>query len=341
MNRKITTPVCELSARKLFIVLFFVSFSFASVAQTIWNTGNVNFSQTAAGQYDAITPQTHLGRTTVLNNFVCQNVSGGQSCSFNVCNTQWAYGSIANWNTLTYNNLYTVNGCTPPDMIGRPMVLHLLSENIYLQVTFNSWTAGSPSFSYTRTTGSTLPVLLSAFTGSRKGTANALSWTTSTEINSSHFNVQRSTNGTDYTTIGRVGTSAVDGNSSTQLAYTYSDTHPATGNNYYRLEQVDRDGQIQYSPVVKLVVGATETSCKILQNPVTDRVSLAVFSPVGTTATIKVLSVDGLVVKNLVVKIDNGDNNLQVPVANVPAGLYVVQVYQEGKLVFTGKVAKQ
>ncbi|GAA4736995.1 hypothetical protein GCM10023229_14490 [Flavisolibacter ginsenosidimutans] len=301
----------------------------------------MNFTQSGAGQYDAISPQTHLGRTTVLNNLICQNVSGQQPCNFNVCNTQWAYGSIANWNTLSYNTLYTTNGCDPTAMIGRPMVLHLLAENVYLQVTFNSWTAGSPGFSYNRTTGSLLPVLLSKFSGRRSGNAGALAWTTETEINCNYFTVQRSSNGTDYQTIGTVMTKAAGGNSSTPLDYDYLDPHPLSGNNYYRLEQLDRDGKKEYSPVVKLAFGSTESSYRIVQNPVAGRIDLVIFSSISKTVTIKIVSMEGRVVKTLIKQITSGDNNLQVGLENLPNGLYVLQVCEEGKHAFTDKVVKQ
>jgi hypothetical protein len=123
-------------------------------SQTIWNNGSFTFTKTAAGQQDCITAQTCLTRVTVPYNSVCQTVSGFQGCSYaGPCNTQWALGSISNWNTLSYGNFFITNGCDPSFGLPKTYVVHLLNENIYLEITFTYWQSGGSNFSYTRTTG--------------------------------------------------------------------------------------------------------------------------------------------------------------------------------------------
>lgn len=123
-------------------------------APIIWNSGSLTFTKTAPGQQDCITANNCLTRITVLYNSARETVSGNQGCTYvGPANTEWAIGNIANWNTLTYRRLYSVNNCSPPGMVGVPMVLHLISEDIYLQVTFNSWQSAGSNFSYTRSTG--------------------------------------------------------------------------------------------------------------------------------------------------------------------------------------------
>src|ERR1043165_2910681 len=99
------------------LFLFLIAVSFVSNAQIIWNTGSFTFNKTAAGQQDCITSQTCLTRVTVLYNSVCETVSGNQTCAYlGPCNTEWAIGNIANWNTLTYQRLYAALPCPgPPD----------------------------------------------------------------------------------------------------------------------------------------------------------------------------------------------------------------------------------
>jgi hypothetical protein len=125
-------------------------------AQTIWSVGSTTFTKTAPGQSDAVAANTSItrGNTGPLYNSVCQSAPiGSQYPTWSgPCNTQWAIGTIANWNTLTYANLYNVNGFNPPSMVGQTMVCHLIAENIYFQVTWNSWQSGGGNFSYTRTT---------------------------------------------------------------------------------------------------------------------------------------------------------------------------------------------
>ena len=177
----------------------FAAFSIQTNAQIIWNTGSVTFTKTMAGQQDCITPGTCLTRQTVLYNSVLETVTGSQGCGYiGPANTEWAYGNIANWNTLTYQRLYAVNGCTPPSMVGNPLVLHLISENIYLQVTFNSWQGGGGGFSYTRTTA---PVTAASVSVSGRVFANqerGLSGATVTLTNSAGNTVSTRTSSFGY-----------------------------------------------------------------------------------------------------------------------------------------------
>jgi Secretion system C-terminal sorting domain len=325
-------------------LLCLTTVSIISNAQTIWNTGSSTFSFTGAGQQDCITAQTCLTRTTVFFNSVCQTVSGQQSCSYTgPCNTEWSIGNIANWNTLTYERLYgpNVNNCNPPSIIGIPLVGHLIAENIYLQLTFNSWNPGTNgNFSYTRSTGSTLPVLLSEFTGYKTGSMNVLNWTSGTENNFSHYNIQRSSNGTDFITLGRVDSKSVNGNSSTDLDYNYADAHPAAGHNRYRLEQVDKDGHNRYSKIIDLFNSNSGSTIVILQSDAGNLINIYISSTKTSTATIKLADMNGRIVRIINASIMNGSNNLQVRLDDMAKGIYVVQVYEDARFSFSGKVIK-
>jgi hypothetical protein len=148
------------------LIILLVAIGTARVhAQIIWNTGSLTFVKSAPGQMDNITQQTALTRNTVLFNAICQTVSGNVGCAYpGPCNTEWAMGTIENWNTYTYTSWLNAQPqpCTPPTMVGVPMVCHLLAENIYLQITFTSWQAGGGNFSYVRTTGPAANLVLEA-----------------------------------------------------------------------------------------------------------------------------------------------------------------------------------
>jgi hypothetical protein len=254
----------------------------------------------------------------------------------------WAIGNIANWNILTYNFLYTAMPCPgPTGWIGTPIVCHLLAENIYLQITFNSWTPGTNgSFSYTRTTGSTLPVLISEFTGHKTGSMNVLNWTSSTENNFSHYNIQRSINGTDFITLGRVDSKSINGNSSTDLDYNYTDAHPAPGHNSYRLEQVDKDAQKHFSKVIDLFNSNSGSTIVILQNDAGNLVNIYISTTKTSTATVKLADMNGRIVRIISSSIEKGSNNLQVRLDDMAGGIYVIQVYEDAGLSFSSKVIR-
>jgi hypothetical protein len=100
-----------------------------------------------------------------------------------------------------------------------------------------------------------LPVTLVSFTGTNQGDLNLLSWLTSSEKNNSHFVIERSTNGTDFTEIGRV---AGKGNTNSMQIYSFQDMDASEGINYYRLQQVDLDGNFAYSKTIAVKDGESE-----------------------------------------------------------------------------------
>ncbi|MEI6185477.1 MAG: hypothetical protein WCP65_08105, partial [Bacteroidota bacterium] len=93
-----------------------------------------------------------------------------------------------------------------------------------------------------------LPVTLTYFKVQGGKLYNTLSWQTATEINTSHFNIQRSTTGKDFTTIGKVPAKGAS-------EYTFNDNEKSAAKTlYYRLEIVDKDGTISYSEVRELSI---------------------------------------------------------------------------------------
>jgi hypothetical protein len=91
----------------------------------------------------------------------------------------------------------------------------------------------------------------------------ALSWKTETEEQNSHFLVQRSADGTIWETIG-----LVEGNGTTTAphSYSYRDESPIVGVGYYRLQQVDLDGNSKFTDVLSANT-LDENSLKVFPNP--------------------------------------------------------------------------
>ena len=86
---------------------------------------------------------------------------------------------------------------------------------------------------------SALPIELSTFNGINKGQDNYLFWVTSSEQNTSHFNLQKSRDGETWTTITTLNAA---GNSTNQIDYDVVDYKVEPIINYYRLQQYDNDG---------------------------------------------------------------------------------------------------
>jgi hypothetical protein len=88
-----------------------------------------------------------------------------------------------------------------------------------------------------------LPVSFLHFTAQAQGKMAVLDWTTTMEVNNSHFEVERSQDGTQWDAIGRVQGA---GNSHKNTDYQFVDPQPQALN-YYRLRQVDWNGAFSFS----------------------------------------------------------------------------------------------
>jgi photosystem II stability/assembly factor-like uncharacterized protein len=96
-----------------------------------------------------------------------------------------------------------------------------------------------------------VPVELTSFSATAAGNNVYLIWATATEMNNSGFNIERSTNNSDWENIGFV---PGFGTSTEPRTYSYNDAQLSTGLYSYRLKQIDFDGSFEYSDVVRVEV---------------------------------------------------------------------------------------
>lgn len=137
---------------------------------------------------------------------------------------------------------------------------------------------------------SSVPLKLMSFTGKKSGDQSLLQWRTSEERNTSHFDIERSSGGNNFVTIGTVPSINRPGIND----YRYTDAAPLRQINYYRLKQVDLDGSVTYSPIVKLDFGNTASSI-VFNNPVGSQLILNI-PATWLGADISIFSVDGRIV---------------------------------------------
>jgi hypothetical protein len=318
--------------KRLFTLLTSFALIANASAQTIWNTGSFTFTKTVAFQQDCITPSVCLtrGSNSVIYNEVTENyLDGDGNCSWTPGNTTWAYGNIANWNTLTYQNLYTLNNCTPPSMVNQPMVLHIMPADIYLQLTFSLWAGGGTggNFTYTRTTGpAPLPIHLTAFNVEQKNNNCVLSWTTESEVNNKGFDLERSADGKTFESIAYIPASAA---LNTTNSYNFTDESPYNGLNYYRLKQVDLNGDVTYSWVVKTSIKSGNIN--IYPNP--------------STNVVNIKSSNGFIswklANNLGVIVKAGTStDKEIYIRNLPSGMYMLTIIDNEHNVLVKRITK-
>lgn len=97
---------------------------------------------------------------------------------------------------------------------------------------------------------STLPVELMSFRSIEETEMTHLVWATGSEQNNDYFEIQRSSDGMEFTAI---GIEKGVGNSSVLNTYRFSDFSPISGTSYYRLKQVDFNGEFEYSEIISSI----------------------------------------------------------------------------------------
>lgn len=113
------------------------------------------------------------------------------------------------------------------------------------------------------TTSATLPVTVSSFTTKLNNNKVALKWEVGTEVNVSHYEVERSVNGADFMKVAEVDASG-------HATYNVIDSNPLVGINYYRLKTIDNDGAYSYYGEIKSVKisSLVENTFAVYPNPI-------------------------------------------------------------------------
>ena len=127
-------------------------------AATVWTGPPITYNQpgtdpTLPANQDQITPNVWLTRGTNQGLFNAKTEAGFTHSS-SPADTAWANGTTASHACLTYTDWNTwakiING-GPPNTVGTNAVLHLISEDIYIDIKFTAWASGG-GFAYQRST---------------------------------------------------------------------------------------------------------------------------------------------------------------------------------------------
>ena len=177
-----------------------------------------------------------------------------------------------------------------------------------------------------------LPVKFIGFTVSLQGRNAMIQWATAEEINSSNFEVQKSNNGSDWSTIASV---TAAGNTTLTQSYSYTDKNITGQLVYYRIKQVDIDGKYVVTPVRVLknengngevnVIGSSNTS-----------IYLQFSKQIKSDVTVRLTSMSGQVISQEI--LDKPVGQVLVPVQNAAKGIYVVCVTDGRDIKFSKQV---
>lgn len=200
-------------------------------------------------------------------------------------------------------------------------------------------TKTSPSVGSTSEFGpsfiSTLPVRFGQFNGRADKGIVYLDWNTSQEVNNSHFDVERSSNGNSFEKIGSVQARGGISNS-----YSFTDSKPGPVN-FYRLKQVDKNGASTYSRTVLIRGDLDKIGAKISPNPFVGAVNISFQASKKETVTVRLFNQTGQLVKQQSTTVNSGVNTINLnDLSTLPAGNYTIELRGES-LQFRQQVVKQ
>jgi hypothetical protein len=247
---------------------------------------------------------------------------------------------LAAGNTDTSEPAYNgqVNGFVAP--------LDVFTGEIYVLYVDN-FTSNGQSFNldWTLTNGcsldcNVLPVELVAVGAEATREHVIVDWETLTEVATSHFVVERSSDGSYFTPLGSLSAA---GSSQQRRNYAWTDIDPINGMGYYRLRQVDLDGATKYSEIVTVVYRKGSNTLTLYPNPAKDRIALELPTD-GTmeSATIILMDASGRIVSTAGHTLEQGGNTIDLSIQQLEPGSYLVRaIPSNGKEHAVGRFVKE
>jgi GEVED domain/Secretion system C-terminal sorting domain/Pregnancy-associated plasma protein-A len=187
--------------------------------------------------------------------------------------------------------------------------------------TFNS----GETEDYTLTvTGGVLPLELLDFQVKAQQNSNILTWQTAQEVNVQGFDIEQSMDGKDFKKMGYV---KAEGKKYEKNAYTFEDTPPQYGLNYYRLKMMDNDGSFTYSPIRSSVSIKNKTNLfSIVPNPAYGITYINFTAEEDNKITLVLTDITGKIISTTQKSIQTGFNQWEMNLTNQAAGLYFIKI---------------
>lgn len=162
-----------------------------------------------------------------------------------------------------------------------------------------------------------LPVTGLDLTVRLTGNTTLINWQTRTEINTQHFEIERSTDGNRFKTVGTV---TAAGNSNVEKQYAAQDFLTTIGTYYYRIKTVDKDGRSSYSAVKTVVYSKTGSGILVGPNPFVNNINI---SNLDGVKRLELIDLAGRVILTRVV---NNQSNTTLSTSKLQSGVYHLRV---------------
>lgn len=166
-----------------------------------------------------------------------------------------------------------------------------------------------------------LPVTLVSYSATKSANgAITISWTTRNENNNSHFTIERSADGVNFTLLNTIPAQNRDHN------YSYTDQQPLSSGNYYRLSQTDVGGRTTYYSILLVKMNGNAKSISISPNPSINTFQLCLPSEEKEIIKASIYSANGTLLRQWTIQKQQGAYIEPVPVASLARGTYLLRL---------------
>lgn len=174
-----------------------------------------------------------------------------------------------------------------------------------------------------------LPIFLHKFSVTQSGSANQVRWTTELESHIEYFELERSSNGINFSPINRQDARNAAGPNN----YSFDDKSFLPGFNYYRLKIVEQGNVIRYSVIIKTVSESEERVLKVVPNPVVGNFSLTYTSQEKDRIIIQIRDITGRLLHTLKEEVNKGQNVIYMQnLPNWNSGIYFISVQSKDEI---------
>jgi hypothetical protein len=165
------------------------------------------------------------------------------------------------------------------------------------------------------------PVQFTLFNAKCDNKKVLLTWKTAQELNSSHFDIDKSEDGTHWTFISKTPAA---GTSNSERSYSFTDNNPDQ-NNYYRIVEFDLNGRSQFTSIVQATCNTTNTF-NLWPNPVHDLTFINITVDNVSPVMIRIFDSKGALVKIQSAMVLQGSNQLSVDMRSLSSGIYSLSI---------------
>ncbi len=296
--------------------------------------GSTTISQTSnASTSPGVDPPFPCGNPTLENTvwyyFSTDSVGGQVTVSFlnTVCTPsnngiQVSINEISGppCDTANYTNVFCSNEGNINDIIWGPVYL---PPNTLYYITIDG-DAGNDCVFDLDIQGAIIPLPAELLEFNAQCQGDVLqSWTTASEINSSYFELERMDGNQNFVSIAQV---SAQGNSTISHSYIVRDQNPLEGIAYYRLKQVDFDGDYTYSATISVQCGFNGNSVDLYPNPTDKNSQLTIYSESGSEAQILIFDLEGKLLQSKITHLNNSTTSIILNGKDLEPGVYSVQV---------------